>query len=103
MRYNLDWLKDQINQGYKLKYIFFWREFLNTQISKSYLIQWYTCSFYFSKVYIQYCLALYDGKKAFLFRYEEVSKRIINASTPAEAKSLGRLVQNFNESTWNLK
>lgn len=101
MKFNQEWLKDPINKGYKPNYIFFWREFPNSGISKSCLSQWYHAPFksneYTFKTTEHYMMA----RKALLFRDKEIFIKIINANSPAEAKSLGRQVKNFDEAIWN--
>jgi len=46
MKYSLEWLKAQVNQGYNTNNIFFWREFNgNDKVTKSCLSQWYHAPF----------------------------------------------------------
>ena len=43
------------------------------------------------------------AQKALLFGDKEIYEKIIVANSPAEAKTLGRQVRNFEEATWNAK
>ncbi len=43
------------------------------------------------------------AQKALLFGDKEIYDKIIVAKSPAEAKTLGRQVQHFDEATWNAK
>lgn len=40
------------------------------------------------------------AQKALLFGADDVFQKIISSDSPGEAKALGRLVKNFNETTW---
>lgn len=101
MKYKLEWLKDQINQGYRLNYIFFWREFPNREVSKTCLSQWYHAPFKSNEYAFNTTEHYMMSRKALLFRDKETFIKIIKANTPGEAKSLGRQVKNFNEAIWN--
>lgn len=102
MRYNLDWLKDQINKGYSTYYIFFWREINgNDEVNKSCLSQWYHAPFKSNEYTFNTTEHYMMARKALLFRDKETFIKIIKAITPAEAKSLGRQVKNFDEAIWD--
>lgn len=101
MKYKLEWLKDQINKGYKPDYIFFWREFTNREVSKSCLSQWYHAPFTSNEYTFNTTEHYMMARKALLFRDKETFIKIVNANTPSEAKSLGRQVKNFDEAIWN--
>lgn len=102
MKYNLEWLKDEINHGYNTNYIFFWREFKsNGEVTKSCLSQWFHSPFTSNDYTFNTTEHYMMARKALLFRDKETFIKIIKANTPNEAKTLGRQVKNFDEAIWD--
>ncbi len=91
-----------VEQGGRPKYLFFWghRAKNKNVIDKSCFSNWFPAKFeidglkYFSTEHHMM------AQKAKLFRDEECLQKILKASSPAEAKSLGRKVKNFSENIW---
>lgn len=105
MRYSIEWLKDRIIKAYTPNYIFLWREFpYNTyEITKSCLSQRFHEPFTSNEFTFNTTEHYMMARKALLFRDRETFIKIINANSPAEAKSLGRQVKNFDEAIWNVQ
>jgi len=94
-------LQTYVNQGHKVKYIFFWghQQTKNT-VSKTCFSQWYPAPF--TEHGIQYLTAEHYmmAQKAKLFNDMACYQKIIDAKSAGEAKALGRTVQNFDEIIW---
>lgn len=94
-------LQEYVNKGKKIKYVFFWgHQEQGDTVSKSCFSQWYESTF--SENDIEYMTAEHYmmAEKAKLFGDNETYQKIIKATNPGEAKSLGREVQGFDESKW---
>lgn len=92
------------NNGVNLKFLFFYGHTNNTDyINKSCLSQWYPSPFIINGILYQTCEHWMMAEKARLFNDEESEELIINCNTPSEAKSYGRKVKNFDETTWKKK
>ncbi|WP_086930894.1 NADAR family protein [Agarilytica rhodophyticola] len=87
-----------------VKYLFFWghKEKLN-QVSKSCFSQWYNAGFSVNGIHYATAEHYMMAEKARLFSDNTAEQKIIAATTPGEAKKLGRSVYNFNEALWNQK
>jgi ribA/ribD-fused uncharacterized protein len=100
--YNLGSLKTQIKQGFQPTYLFFWgnqgRE--EGHVGKQCLSQWWNSSFEVEGIVYPTAEHFMMAEKARLFRDETILKKILLASSPREAKELGRYVSNFDESIW---
>lgn len=91
-----------INSGNTPKYLHFWGHTPASplKVDKSCLSQWFPAQFeidgntYFTAEH--YMMA----EKARLFGDYSVAEKILVASTPGEAKSLGRSVANYDEARW---
>ncbi len=94
-------LQEYVNKGNKVKYVFFWgHQEKGSAVSKSCFSQWYESTF--SESGIEYMTAEHYmmAEKAKLFGDNETYQKIIKATNPGEAKSLGREVRGFDESKW---
>ena len=104
--YNLNWLLAQEKQGITLKYLYFWghQPSKNGQITATCLSQWWE-GHPFVVAGITYLTAEHwmMAQKAQFFGDYETSEKILVAKTPAEAKKLGRGVQNFDLGLWQEK
>src|SRR5690349_21042796 len=102
MKYSNEWLKNEIENGKHVEYLFFWGHTQkNGSITdKSCFSQWYPSPF--EKDGITYATAEHwmMAKKAILFNDDETLAKIIEASKPAIAKALGREVRNFDSDKW---
>lgn len=94
-------LKDYVNRGNKVKYIFFWgHQKKGAEVSKTCFSQWYESEFSADGVTYMTAEHFMMAEKARLFNDSVTYEKIINASNPGEAKSLGREVKGFDDSIW---
>ena len=90
------------NAGQKIKYIFFWGHTppKDNLISKSCFSQWYDSPFSCDGVTFKTAEHFMMARKALLFDDRHMYQQILEANHPGEAKSLGRMVQNFEQAIW---
>lgn len=102
MNYTLDELKAKIAAGNTFKYVYFWGHTPKQAgvVDKSCFSQWFDAPF--SLDGIDYATAEHYmmAEKARLFGDEASRLRIVHSRTPAEAKTLGRKIRNFDEAVW---
>ncbi|NDV67035.1 NADAR family protein [Bacteroides sp. 224] len=101
--YNINWLLEKVNQGENISYLFFWghtnpKDGITT---KSCFSQWYPSPFTVEGTRYDTAEHWMMAKKAELFGDKEVLEGILKASTPHNAKNLGRKVRNFDPQTWD--
>ncbi|WP_444905475.1 NADAR family protein [Microbulbifer sp. SSSA008] len=99
-----DELVDFVNQGNRVKYIFFWgHQEIGSQVSKSCFSQWYESKFVedANKFITAEHYMMYH--KAKLFGDDSACKKVLLAGTPGEAKAIGRGVRGFQQEIWNEK
>ncbi len=97
-------LIDFVARGNKVKYVCFWgHQERDGQVTKSCFSQWYNSmfkengnEFLTAEHYMMY-------HKAKLFDDEHACQRILSATTPGEAKAIGREVVGFNQAVWDEK
>ncbi len=102
MKYDLSWLLNQYEEHPKMKFLHFWghQPARNRQVSQSCLSQWWQSAFVIGHVTYRTAEHWMMAEKARLFKNDALRERIIACSSPGEAKALGRMVENFNEQTW---
>jgi ribA/ribD-fused uncharacterized protein len=94
-------LQEHVNAGNKVKYVFFWdHQNKGTEVSKCCFSQWYESDFNDSGIKYMTAEHYMMAEKAKLFNDRSTYEKIINASNPGEAKSLGREVIGFDEAVW---
>jgi len=102
MTYSLEWLLE-LEKSSEPKYLFFWGHTPSKDgsITATCFSQWWQAPF--TEEGKRYATAEHwmMEKKALLFDDQLVAKKILEAKSPAEAKKLGREVNNFSESLWN--
>ena len=105
MRYNLNWLFGEIEQGKDFDYLFFWghKSSKNELLTSSCFSQWWISPFIANSVKYETAEHWMMAQKAVLFKDLETYQKIINAKTPKEAKVFGREVKNFDERIWQQK
>jgi ribA/ribD-fused uncharacterized protein len=105
---NIERIRDQktlleaIRSGLCPKYLFFWghRPLPGGEIGKPCLSQWWPASFTVDELRYPTAEHFMMAEKARLFGDEETRARILTATSPGEAKRLGRDVRGFDESVW---
>ena len=103
MKYDLDWVRQQYDTGLRLKYIFFWGHHpqRNGQVGKSCLSQWWPSVFIVDDLSYGSAEHWMMAEKARLFNDQTALQKILDSSSPAEAKKWGRTVRGFEEKAWN--
>ena len=103
INYNVDWLKDKVDRGDAIKYIFFWGHTNKTsdEIGKFVFSQWFYSPFTIEDITYKTAEHWMMAHKAKLFGDSELFHRIIAADKPGEVKKLGRQISNFDEVKWN--
>jgi ribA/ribD-fused uncharacterized protein len=102
--YNVDWLIKKSQSKENIKYIAFWghQASKDGKLSKTCFSQWWYASFVVDEVEYKTAEHWMMAEKARLFHDSKIIDKIVNAKTPAEAKKLGRLVNNFDADKWDL-
>lgn len=103
MPYSTAWLLDQLARDQpRVKYLFFWghQPRKDGVITKSCLSQWWVADFVVAGITYRSTEHWMMAEKARLFDDEGILARILAASSPAEAKKLGREIQWFVSETW---
>ena len=96
-----DTLLDAIAAGWEPEYLLFWGHTAKrSDIGKHVLSQWWPAGFVVNGESFNSAEHYMMAAKARLFGDEEVRAKILAASTPREAKSLGHKVRGFNEQLW---
>lgn len=103
MKYSIEKLITQINQGEKIKYLFFWghRPSKDGSVIKSCLSQWWEQSFTVDRTEYKSAEHWMMAEKARLFKDQEMWETIVVSKTPGEAKKLGRQISNFDPKVWD--
>ena len=98
----LEELRQQYNNGTKFDFVFFWGSKPHTGISNAIFSQWYMRDFKDENNVTYNCCEQYMmSHKALLFKDQEIYDEIMSSNDPAEIKTLGRKVKNFDEKIWN--
>jgi ribA/ribD-fused uncharacterized protein len=103
MKYGVQWLPDKNQKGEKLKFVFFWghQARLDGSIGESCFSQWWPSAFTVAGVVYQTAEHWMKAQKARLFNDEETLTRILDCTSPAEAKKLGRMAKVFDPVLWD--
>jgi len=91
-----------LNDGAKFDYVLFWghRKSNDASITKSCFSQWYEVTFRIGDDLFRTAEHYMMVRKARLFSDEDSARAILSATTPNEAKTLGRRVRGFSEEKW---
>lgn len=101
--YNNEWLVSQYKSGKELELFFFWghRPDKDGIIGKSCLSQWWQAPFIAEEVVYKTAEHWMMAEKARLFGDDPSREKIIQSEKPEAAKRLGRLIKNFDATTWD--
>ena len=95
-------LLEYISQENEVEYLFFWGHQSNkNKITKSCLSQWFESSFIVNDLIYATAEHFMMYQKAILFGDMTVANKILTATTPNDAKKLGRDISNFDDEIWN--
>jgi ribA/ribD-fused uncharacterized protein len=102
MKYDLNWLKTKIENGFQPDYLFFWghTEKIPAVTDKSCFSQWWPSPFTVEGITYPTAEHWMMAKKALIFGDKENFDLILRANKPAMAKQLGRAVKNFDPAVW---
>jgi ribA/ribD-fused uncharacterized protein len=105
MKYSINWLQQQIEQGIHHDYLFFWGHTPKQVgiVDKSCFSQWYPAPFEINGINYKTTEHWMMAQKAKLFGDGEALQNIIAAERPIDAKAIGRTVKNFDVDIWNSK
>lgn len=99
---DLSGLLKACQSGAHLKYLLFWSHQTNQhgRVGKECLSQWYPATFRIDGTEYLTAEHFMMAEKARLFGDDEICEKVIRASHPGAAKSLGRQVRHFEENVW---
>ncbi|TGE10420.1 NADAR family protein [Hymenobacter fodinae] len=105
MKYSTSWLLDELTQGHRLKYLFFWghQPSKSGELTKSCFSQWWLADFVVTGITYRSTEHWMMAEKARLFQNTELLAKILAAPSPAEAKKLGRQVTGFDPAVWDAR
>lgn len=103
MTHNNSWLINKIRNGHQVQFLFFWGHQPNKDgsISKTCFSQWWVAPFEVAGITYKTAEHWMMAGKARLFNNNALLEQIIAAESPAEAKKLGRLVEQFDPVIWD--
>lgn len=101
MKYHLQNIIERFQRKEKLKFLFFWGHTVKDEITKSCFSQWFPFKFEENGIVYKTAEHYMMAGKAKLFNDEEILVKILEASSPNQAKSLGRKVKNFDPKSWD--
>ena len=92
-----------IDGGLNPKYLYFWghKAEADGTVGKGSLSQWFPAEFTVDGDRYRTAEHFMMAEKARLFGDDEIRAQILDCTTPAEAKALGRAVRNFDAERWN--
>jgi len=95
-------LAKRMAQKARPKFLFFWghQPSADASVTKSCFSQWYAASFSVDGMLYRTAEHFMMAEKARLFGDQAIHERVLSASTPAQAKRLGRMVEGFKDETW---
>jgi len=101
--HSLDELKRQIHAGVRFPHLFFWSHEgpADREVGKSCLSQWYPARFRVDSVAYASAEHYMMAEKARIFGDSAKRQQILEATTPAAAKALGREVGQFDAERWS--
>lgn len=97
-------LRKQYRSGKRFKYLYFWghtQKQPSSIITKCCFSQWYPSPFEIDNIYYATAEHYMMAEKARLFGDEQILSKILTASSPGLAKSLGRQVNGFIPHIWD--
>ncbi|WP_290863435.1 NADAR family protein [Hamadaea sp.] len=92
-----------VSTGVKVKYLHFWghQPQPDGSVGAGCLSQWWPASFVVGGRAYATAEHWMMWSKAKLFGDDEIAEKVLDASTPGEAKKLGREVLDFDQQTWD--
>ncbi len=101
-KYDLQWLQREFASKKRHNMCFFWGHTgPKDEITKACLSQWYPQEFCFSVAHYNCMEQFMMANKAELFGDMETKDKIMQCSTPKQAKAFGRMVKDFDQEIWD--
>jgi ribA/ribD-fused uncharacterized protein len=99
---NIHKLKDLIDRGQQVNYLFFWSHRPNSdgKIGRTCLSQWFEASFDVDGIRYHTAEHYMMAAKARLFDDRIILAEILAATHPRQVQKLGQKIQNFQEEVW---
>lgn len=103
MKYNNDWLITKYEAKEKIKFLFFWghRAAADGSVTQSCFSQWWPAAFKVNDLTYRTAEHWMMAGKAQLFGDHDILEKVLLASSPDQAKKLGRQVKKFDPATWD--
>jgi ribA/ribD-fused uncharacterized protein len=103
MKYSIDWLKQQIEKGSAVDYLFFWghKPKVPGVVDKSCFSQWFPSTFVVADVHYHTAEHWMMIHKAKLFKDADALSEMLTTPKPGTVKALGRKVKNFDKAVWD--
>ena len=103
MKYDRAWLEDEYRRKAKQRFLFFWghQAAKDGSLSSSCFSQWWPAPFMVGGHKYPSAEHWMMRQKALLFRDEAIAAKIAEATSPKQAKELGRKVSGFDNDLWN--
>lgn len=101
MKYTIQNIREKFQKKERIKYLFFWGHTVKDGITKSCFSQWYPVKFEENGIVYKTAEHYMMAEKARLFNDSEMLNKILMASTPNQAKTLGRRVKSFDAKLWD--
>lgn len=101
MKYTLQNITERFQKKERIKFLFFWGHTAKDIVTKSCFSQWFPGSFEENGINYKTGEHYMMAGKARLFNDAEMEEEILKATTPNQAKALGRKVKNFDPKLWD--
>ena len=102
MRYNIETIKNIIEDKPETKIIYFWGHTPTpNKITPACFSQWFNCKFDVDNITYHTAEQYMMAQKALLFADDEIFDKIMEANHPHDYKKLGRQIRGFNDKLWN--
>ncbi|MCP4520374.1 MAG: NADAR family protein [Cytophagales bacterium] len=100
MKYSREQLEKEYDAGKKMKFLFFWGHRKSDELTSTCFSQWWSQTFEVNGIQYPTAEHYMMAEKARLFNDKAAEQRILKASSPGEAKKIGRQVIGFDQETW---
>ncbi len=100
MNNNVTSLIDEINEGFKPDFLFFYGHIQQDQLGTECLSQWYPATFVLDGISYYNSEQYMMSEKARLFNDDNMLDKILSTQSPCQAKKYGRCIKNFDDMIW---
>ncbi|MDR0806044.1 MAG: NADAR family protein [Enterobacteriaceae bacterium] len=105
MKYNLKQFIEDYEKESSINYVFFWghQKSKHGDLTPACFSQWWSAPFIVDEVKYNTAEHWMMAQKALLFGDMDIYNKVLLATSPADAKSLGRQISHFDEKIWSEK